>query len=80
MEVKPDASLAATFNSAKVRSDVVAIPLAIASEMFAFVRLDDENFTYGVMAGLMSAFMVSIVCVVLRNRSRFFYAPRFLDR
>src|SRR3954447_25161060 len=77
MEVKPDASLAATFNPATVRGDVVAglvsstvaIPLAMAFGMFAFVTLGDEYFAYGAMAGLMSAFIAGVVCVVLGDRS-----------
>src|ERR1700704_2154361 len=84
MEEKPDASLAATFNVATVRGDViaglvsstVAIPLAMAFGMFAFVTLGDEYFAYGAMAGLMSAFMAGVVCVVLGDRSTRVYAPR----
>src|ERR1700712_848170 len=84
MEVKPDASLAATFNPATVRSDIVAglvsstvaIPLAMAFGMFAFVTLGDEYFAYGAMAGLMSAFIAGVVCVVLGDRSTRVYAPR----
>ena len=48
---------------ATVRSDIiadlvsstVAIPLAMAFGMFAFVALGDEYFAYGAMAGLISA-------------------------
>ena len=53
----------AIFSGAAVRSDVaaglvsstVAIPLAIAFGMFAFVTLGDGYFAYGAMAGLVSA-------------------------
>src|ERR1700709_2192465 len=84
MEVKPDASLVATFNPATVRGDVVAglvsstvaIPLAMAFGMFAFVTLGDEYFAYGAMAGLMSAFIAGLVCVLLGDRSTRVYAPR----
>ncbi len=84
MEAKPDASLAATFSVATVRGDVVAglvsstvaIPLAMAFGMFAFVTLGDEYFAYGAMAGLMSAFIAGVVCVVLGDRSTRVYAPR----
>jgi SulP family sulfate permease len=84
MEEKPTASLAATFNVAAVRGDVVAglvsstvaIPLAMAFGMFAFVTLGDEYFAYGAMAGLMSAFIAGVVCVVLGDRSTRVYAPR----
>ena len=84
MEAKPDASHAAIFNPATVRGDVVAglvsstvaIPLAMAFGMFAFVTLGDEYFAYGAMAGLMSAFVAGVVCVVLGDRSTRLYAPR----
>ncbi len=84
MEAKPDASRAATFNFAAVRGDViaglvsstVAIPLAMAFGMFAFVTLGDEYFAYGAMAGLMSAFIAGVVCVLLGDRSTRLYAPR----
>ena len=84
MEAKPDASPAATFNVATVRGDViaglvsstVAISLAMAFGMFAFVTLGDEYFAYGAMAGLMSAFIAGVVCVVLGDRSTRVYAPR----
>src|SRR3954464_14636015 len=36
-------------------SSTVAIPLAMAFGMFAFVTLGDEYFAYGAMAGLVSA-------------------------
>jgi sulfate permease, SulP family len=84
MEVKYDASHATIFNPATVRGDVVAglvsstvaIPLAMAFGMFAFVTLGDEYFAYGAMAGLMSAFIAGVVCVVLGDRSTRLYAPR----
>src|SRR5882672_5677554 len=84
MEAKPDASLAATFSAATVRGDVVAglvsstvaIPLAMAFGMFAFVTLGDEYFAYGAMAGLMSAVIAGVACVVLGDRSTRVYAPR----
>src|SRR3979411_1864720 len=57
-------------------SSAVAIPLAMAFGMFAFVTLGDEYFAYGAMAGLMSAFIAGVVCVVLGDRSTRVYAPR----
>ena len=80
MEAKP----AATFNVATVRGDVVAglvsstvaIPLAMAFGMFAFVTLGDEYFAYGAMAGLVSAFIAGVLCVALGDRSTRVYAPR----
>src|SRR3981081_890144 len=84
MEARHVASPRAKFSTATVRGDViaglvsstVAIPLAMAFGMFAFVTLGDEYFAYGAMAGLMSAFMAGVVCVVLGDRSTRVYAPR----
>lgn len=74
----------AIFSGAAVRSDVaaglvsstVAIPLAMAFGMFAFVSLGDGYFAYGAMAGLVSAVIAGVVCVVLGDRSTRVYAPR----
>jgi sulfate permease, SulP family len=74
----------AIFSVAAVRSDVaaglvsstVAIPLAMAFGMFAFVSLGDAYFAYGAMAGLISAVIAGVVCVVLGDRSTRIYAPR----
>jgi MFS superfamily sulfate permease-like transporter len=57
-------------------SSIVAIPLAMAFGMFAFVTLGDEYFAYGAMAGLISAVIVGLVCVMLGDRSTRVYAPR----
>jgi sulfate permease, SulP family len=84
MEAKTAASRRANFSAATVRADViaglvsstVAIPLAMAFGMFAFVTLGDEYFAYGAMGGLMSAFVAGVVCVVLGDRSTRVYAPR----
>src|SRR5205085_2808272 len=69
---------------AKARSDIiaglvsstVAIPLAMAFGMFAFVSLGDEYFAYGAMAGLISAVIAGIISVLLGDRSTRVYAPR----
>jgi MFS superfamily sulfate permease-like transporter/CRP-like cAMP-binding protein len=74
----------AMFSVTAVRSDVaaglvsstVAIPLAMAFGMFAFVSLGDAYFAYGAMAGLVSAVIAGVVCVVLGDRSTRIYAPR----
>jgi sulfate permease, SulP family len=74
----------AIFSVAAVRSDVaaglvsstVAIPLAMAFGMFAFVSLGDAYFAYGAMAGLVSAVIAGVVCVLLGDRSTRVYAPR----
>src|SRR6202040_72564 len=84
MEAKTAASRRANFSAATVRSDVVAglvsstvaIPLAMAFGMFAFVTLGDEYFAYGAMAGLVSAVIAGFVCVLLGDRSTRLYAPR----
>jgi sulfate permease, SulP family len=57
-------------------SSSVAVPLAMAFGMFAFVTLGDEYFAYGAMAGLVSAVIAGIVCVLLGDRSTRVYAPR----
>src|SRR5580692_5571435 len=57
-------------------SSTVAIPLAMAFGMFAFVTLGDEYFAYGAMAGLISAVTAGFVCVLLGDRSTRVYAPR----
>ena len=48
----------------------------MAFGMFAFVTLGDEYFAYGAMAGLISAVIAGVVCVVLGDRSTRLYAPR----
>jgi SulP family sulfate permease len=57
-------------------SSTVAIPLAMAFGMFAFVTLGDEYFAYGAMAGLISGVVAGLGCVLLGDRSTRVYAPR----
>lgn len=57
-------------------SAAVAIPLAMAFGMFAFVSLGDEYFAYGALAGLVSAAIGGFVCVASGDRSTRIYAPR----
>jgi sulfate permease, SulP family len=57
-------------------SSAVAIPLAMAFGMFAFVSLGDEYFAYGAMAGLISTVIAALVCVLIGDRSIRIYAPR----
>jgi SulP family sulfate permease len=57
-------------------SSTIAIPLAMAFGMFAFVPLGDEYFAYGAMAGLISAVIAGLVSVLLGDRSTRIYAPR----
>lgn len=83
MEQGP-AARQAIFRLATWRGDVVAglvsstlaIPLAMAFGMFAFVSLGDEYFAYGAMAGLVSAVLAGVICVTLGDRSTRVYAPR----
>jgi len=84
MDATPAPSLAPVPGDATARSDIlaglvssaVAIPLAMAFGMFAFVTLGDEYFAYGAMAGLLSAVIAGLVCVLLGDRSTRVYAPR----
>jgi sulfate permease, SulP family len=70
------AAAAGTDIVAGLVSSTVAIPLAMAFGMFAFVTLGDEYFAYGAMAGLLSAVIAGLVCVLLGDRSTRVYAPR----
>jgi SulP family sulfate permease len=75
----PPSLAAATVRSeifAGLISSAVAIPLAMAFGMFAFVTLGDEYFAYGAMAGLISAVTAGFICVALGDRSTRVYAPR----
>ncbi|GAC1497073.1 MAG: hypothetical protein NVS2B1_05520 [Bradyrhizobium sp.] len=71
-----NAAAARTEIVAGLVSSSVAIPLAMAFGMFAFVTLGDEYFAYGAMAGLISAVIAGFVCVLLGDRSTRIYAPR----
>jgi SulP family sulfate permease len=57
-------------------SAAVAAPLAMGYGMFAFVALGENYFAIGALAGLYTAFMVAIVCVLLGDKSTTVYAPR----
>jgi sulfate permease, SulP family len=72
----PDGAAARTDIVAGLVSSTVAIPLAMAFGMFAFVSLGDEYFAYGAMAGLVSAVIAGVICVLLGDRSTRVYAPR----
>src|SRR3954451_14860683 len=84
MHSKPTSSRTPIPFVATARSDViaglvssaVAIPLAMAFGMFAFVSLGDEYFAYGAMAGLISTVIAALVCVLIGDRSIRIYAPR----
>jgi MFS superfamily sulfate permease-like transporter len=72
----PDAMTARADIVAGLASSTVAIPLAMAFGMFAFVTLGDEYFAYGAMAGLLSGVIAALVCVLLGDRSTRVYAAR----
>src|ERR1700675_2670727 len=84
MDTKSTSSRAPIFSIATARIDgivglvssTLAIPLAMAFGMFAFVTLGDEYFAYGAMAGLISAVIGGLLCVLLGDRSTRVYAPR----
>lgn len=84
VEITPASSPAPLPGVATARADIfaglvsstVAIPLAMAFGMFAFVTLGDEYFAYGAMAGLISAVIAGFVSVLLGDRSTRVYAPR----
>ena len=57
-------------------SAAAAIPLAMGYGMFAFIALGNEYFPDGALAGLLSAVVVGIVCVLLGDKSAYVYAPR----
>src|SRR5947207_13188900 len=57
-------------------SSAIAIPLAVGFGMFAFVTLGDDYFAYGALAGLTSAFVVGVTCVLLGDKTPTVYAPR----
>jgi sulfate permease, SulP family len=57
-------------------SAAVAVPLAIAFGMFAFVALGDAYFAYGAVSGLYAAMVVGVASVVLGDRTTTVYAPR----
>ncbi|HEY6830850.1 MAG TPA: SulP family inorganic anion transporter [Pseudolabrys sp.] len=57
-------------------SAVLAAPLAMGFGMFAFVSIGDQYFADGARAGLITAFVVGVVVVLLGDRTTTVYAPR----
>jgi SulP family sulfate permease len=57
-------------------SAAIAVPLAMGYGMFAFASFGDSYFADGALAGLTTAFVVGIVCVVLGDKTTTVYAPR----
>src|SRR5271169_1647262 len=70
--------------SASVRGEIVgglvsaavAIPLAMGYGMFAFAPLGENYFADGALAGIATAFVVAIACVLLGDKTTTVYAPR----
>jgi sulfate permease, SulP family len=54
----------------------VAIPLAMGYGMFAFAPLGENYFEDGALAGIATAFVVAIACVLLGDKTTTVYAPR----
>jgi sulfate permease, SulP family len=57
-------------------SAAVAIPLAMGYGMFAFASLGENYFAVGAIAGLTTALVVAVVCVLLGDKTTTVYAPR----
>lgn len=57
-------------------SAAVAIPLAMGFGMFAFSSLGETYFADGAMAGLITAFVLGVVCVLLGDKTTTVFAPR----
>jgi sulfate permease, SulP family len=57
-------------------SAAVAIPLAMGYGMFAFASLGENYFAEGALAGLTTALVVAVVCVLLGDKTTTVYAPR----
>jgi sulfate permease, SulP family len=57
-------------------SAAVAIPLAMGYGMFALAALGENYFADGALAGLTTALVVAVVCVVLGDKTTTVYAPR----
>jgi sulfate permease, SulP family len=57
-------------------SAAIAIPLAMGYGMFAFAALGEDYFADGALAGIATAFIVAIVCVLTGDKTTTVYAPR----
>jgi len=57
-------------------SAAVAIPLAMGFGMFVFSSLGENYFADGALAGLVTAPVVALVCVLLGDKTTTVYAPR----
>ena len=57
-------------------SALLAVPLSIGFGMFAFVALGEGYFANGAIAGIFTAFILCVVCVLLGDKTTTVYAPR----
>jgi MFS superfamily sulfate permease-like transporter len=57
-------------------SAAVAIPLAMGFGMFAFSSLGENYFADGALAGLITAFALGVVCILLGDKTTTVFAPR----
>ncbi|MFZ2068116.1 MAG: SulP family inorganic anion transporter [Xanthobacteraceae bacterium] len=60
-------------------SAAVAIPLAMGYGMFAFASFGDSYFAAGALAGLITALVFGVACVVLGDPTTTVYAPRVIS-
>ena len=59
-------------------SATVAIPLAMGYGMFVFSALGERYFSAGALAGLATAFIAGVACVILGDRTTNVFAPRIV--
>ena len=57
-------------------SATIAIPLAMGYGMFAFSSLGENYFADGALAGLATASVLPVICVLLGDKTTTVYAPR----
>lgn len=60
-------------------SAALAIPLAMGYGMFAFASFGDSYFAAGALAGLITALVFGVTCVVLGDPTTTVYAPRVIS-
>jgi sulfate permease, SulP family len=60
-------------------SATIAIPLAMGYGMFAFSALGENYFADGALAGLATASVLPVICVLLGDKTTTVYAPRVIS-
>jgi sulfate permease, SulP family len=60
-------------------SATIAIPLAMGYGMFAFSSLGENYFADGALAGLATASVLPVICVLLGDKTTTVYAPRVIS-